>query len=117
MRSDRSCLTPAHKKSNIDIKGHVAMSVIHSISAEQTRRKLASVGGVSISVCTESIKHQKEYVPNINWPITLIFGGGTHSPPPFSWGGGAVPSFLCHCSGIGLQYHSSRSSYVHVCNI
>ena len=41
---------------------------------------------VSISVCTESIKHQKENAPNINWPRTLILGGEgkTHSPAPLS---------------------------------
>ena len=50
---------------------------------------------VSISVCTESIKHQKENVPNINRPTTLMGGGqytyfpnlfiGGISPAPFSY--------------------------------
>ena len=49
-------------------------------------------GQVCISVYTESIKHQKENVPDINWPTTLILGG-THSASPTwicvcVWGGG-----------------------------
>ena len=50
------------------------------ICSPQRHRKLSSAGRgpVSISVCAESIKHQKENVPNINWPTTLILrGGGT----------------------------------------
>ena len=41
---------------------------------------------VSISVCTESIKHQKESVPNINWPTTwILYGEGQNTlwPPNF----------------------------------
>ena len=47
---------------------------------------------VSISVCTESVNHQKEYVPNINCPTTLIWGTKHTQPPPphthtlFHWG-------------------------------
>ena len=38
----------------------------------------------SVSVCTESVKHQEENVSNINWPTTLILwcGQNTLCPPP-----------------------------------
>ena len=52
---------------------------------------------VGISLCRESIKHQKENVPNINWPITLIQVLGDQNTLPtasqfLSWGGGRCHS-------------------------
>ena len=58
---------------------------------------LSSVGGggggaslsVLVEVCTESIKHQKENVPNMYWPTTVMLAGAkkTHSSPKlFHWG-------------------------------
>ena len=66
------------------------------------RRKLSSGGGggckaVSNNLCTESIKHQKENVPNINWPTTFIFfggGGRQNTPPPPTFSLEACPRRL-----------------------
>ena len=61
-------------------------------------RALFSVGGktVSINVCTESIKLQKESVPNINWSTTL--GGAKYTLPPTLWGGSPfhTPLYISH---------------------
>ena len=51
------------------------------------------------TILPESIKHQKENVPNINWSTTLILGGGHTLPPPPNLFTGGMPSpFLRHCS-------------------
>ena len=60
----------------------------------QRRRELACGGGgvksVSICVCTEQNPYNIRKMFLINWPTTLILGGGgkTHSGPNFSMGGG-----------------------------
>ena len=59
-------------------------SYIHTASSLARRRNLASVGGATLSVlsvCTESIKHQKEKVPNLKTHNPNI-GGDTLCPPP-----------------------------------
>ena len=68
-------------------------------------------GGKSVSMCTESIK-QKENVPNINWPTSLILGGGnTHSAPNCFIGGHAPappPFFLRHwCTVFAAIYYTA----------
>ena len=45
------------------------------------------------SVCTDSIKHQTENVPNINWLTILILWGETTLPPPHNiFIGGMAPA-------------------------
>ena len=66
----------------------VCVSMKINITSPHRRRKLSSVEGGkpgSISVCTESMKHEKENVLNINWLINLMLGG-KHTPTFSLWG-------------------------------
>ena len=68
---------------------------------------------VSISVCTESIKHQKENVPNINRPTTLMGGGGnTHTFPTCSLGAYPPPPFP---TPVYVEMGVHRSLYIPKC--
>ena len=58
-----------------------------------------------MTVCTESITHQKENVSNINWTTTLILRGPKHTLPP--------NFFIC----IPKQYSAHLSDSADVRNV
>ena len=66
----------------------------------------------SVSVCTESVKHQEENVSNINWPTTLILwcGQNTLCPPPanfFIGGDAPFPFPTPMFNSVRVPWHAS----------
>ena len=87
---------------------------------QQRCRKRSSVWGcggggrLSVSMRTESIIHQKEHGPNINWQTILILGAKTHSGPHLFMGGGSPrPLFLRHWATCILAISGGDHDWVY----